>query len=74
MEGAATPGWLEGYLLTGRYGLYAAAGAFALVSAAMTIQHSPWRREARTLSWRAPVAPRLPHGGWPARLRGRAMR
>jgi xylulose-5-phosphate/fructose-6-phosphate phosphoketolase len=49
-------GWLEGYLLTGRHGLYASYEAFAMVSASMTVQHSKWLEEARKLDWRAPVA------------------
>jgi xylulose-5-phosphate/fructose-6-phosphate phosphoketolase len=49
-------GWLEGYLLTGRHGLFATYEAFAMVSASMTVQHAKWLQEARNLSWRAPVA------------------
>ena len=49
-------GWLEGYLLTGRHGLFATYEAFAMVSASMTVQHAKWLQEARELSWRAPVA------------------
>jgi len=49
-------GWLEGYLLTGRHGLYATYEAFAMVSASMTIQHAKWLQEAINLPWRAPVA------------------
>ena len=49
-------GWLEGYLLTGRHGLYATYEAFAMVSASMTVQHAKWLQEARRLAWRAPVA------------------
>jgi xylulose-5-phosphate/fructose-6-phosphate phosphoketolase len=49
-------GWLEGYLLTGRHGLFATYEAFAMVSASMTVQHAKWLEAARALSWRAPVA------------------
>jgi xylulose-5-phosphate/fructose-6-phosphate phosphoketolase len=49
-------GWLEGYLLTGRHGLFASYEAFAMVSASMTIQHSKWLQEAEKLPWRASVA------------------
>ncbi|RVW03417.1 phosphoketolase family protein [Rhodococcus spongiicola] len=49
-------GWLEGYLLTGRHGLFATYEAFAMVSASMTIQHTKWLERARSLGWRAPVA------------------
>ena len=49
-------GWLEGYLLTGRHGLYVTYEAFAMVSASMTVQHTKWLEEARRLAWRAPIA------------------
>ncbi|WP_343320161.1 phosphoketolase family protein [Arthrobacter sp. TMP15] len=48
-------GWLEGYVLTGRYGLFATYEAFAMVSASMTIQHTKWLQHARELPWRVPV-------------------
>ena len=48
-------GWLEGYLLTGRHGLFATYEAFAMVSASMTIQHTKWLEEAIKLPWRAPI-------------------
>jgi xylulose-5-phosphate/fructose-6-phosphate phosphoketolase len=49
-------GWLEGYLLTGRHGLYVTYEAFAMVSASMTIQHAKWLEEADRLTWRSPIA------------------
>jgi xylulose-5-phosphate/fructose-6-phosphate phosphoketolase len=49
-------GWLEGYLLTGRHGLFATYEAFAMVSASMTVQHTKWLQEAQNLAWRAPVS------------------
>ena len=49
-------GWLEGYLLTGRHGLFASYEAFAMVSASMTVQHTKWLQEADKLEWRRPVA------------------
>jgi xylulose-5-phosphate/fructose-6-phosphate phosphoketolase len=49
-------GWLEGFLLTGRHGLFATYEAFAMVSASMTVQHAKWLQEAVRLPWRAPVA------------------
>jgi xylulose-5-phosphate/fructose-6-phosphate phosphoketolase len=49
-------GWLEGYLLTGRHGLFATYEAFAMVSASMTVQHTKWLEAARALDWRAPIA------------------
>jgi xylulose-5-phosphate/fructose-6-phosphate phosphoketolase len=49
-------GWLEGYLLTGRHGIFATYEAFAMVSASMAIQHTKWLEAADELDWREPVA------------------
>jgi xylulose-5-phosphate/fructose-6-phosphate phosphoketolase len=49
-------GWLEGYLLTGRHGLFATYEAFAMITASMVVQHAKWLSESRRLAWRAPVA------------------
>ncbi len=49
-------GWLEGYLLTGRHGLFASYEAFAMVSASMSIQHTKWLEASRDLEWRARIA------------------
>jgi xylulose-5-phosphate/fructose-6-phosphate phosphoketolase len=49
-------GWLEGYLLSGRHGLFATYEAFAMVSASMTIQHAKWLEHAAELPWRRSVA------------------
>jgi xylulose-5-phosphate/fructose-6-phosphate phosphoketolase len=49
-------GWLEGYLLSGRHGVFATYEAFAMVSASMVIQHVKWLQHAVELSWRAPVS------------------
>jgi xylulose-5-phosphate/fructose-6-phosphate phosphoketolase len=49
-------GWLEGYLLTGRHGLFATYEAFAMVSASMTVQHTKWMQEALELPWRESIA------------------
>ncbi|PYN86707.1 MAG: phosphoketolase [Candidatus Rokuibacteriota bacterium] len=48
-------GWLEGYNLTGRYGLFATYEAFAMVSASMAVQHAKWLEESVRLSWRKPI-------------------
>lgn len=48
-------GWLEGYTLTGRHGLFATYEAFAMVSASQTVQHSKWLEESLALPWRAAV-------------------
>ena len=49
-------GWLEGYLLTGRHGLFATYEAFAMVSASMTVQYTKWLEESLGLAWREPIA------------------
>jgi xylulose-5-phosphate/fructose-6-phosphate phosphoketolase len=49
-------GWLEGYTLTGRHGLFASYEAFAMVSASMAIQHAKWLEAAEELLWRWPVS------------------
>ncbi len=48
-------GWLEGYVLTGRHGIFVTYEAFAMVTTSMTVQHTKWLEEALKLSWRAPV-------------------
>lgn len=48
-------GWLEGYLLTGRHGLFATYEAFALIVASMTTQHAKWLRACEELPWRTPI-------------------
>ena len=48
-------GWLEGYLLTGRHGLFVTYEAFAMISASMTIQHTKWLEEGIKLPWREPI-------------------
>jgi xylulose-5-phosphate/fructose-6-phosphate phosphoketolase len=49
-------GWLEGYLLTGRHGLFATYESFAMVSASMTVQHAKWLEEGIKLAWRKPIS------------------
>jgi xylulose-5-phosphate/fructose-6-phosphate phosphoketolase len=49
-------GWLEGYLLTGRHGLFASYEAFAMIPASMVVQHTKWLEEAINLSWREPIS------------------
>jgi xylulose-5-phosphate/fructose-6-phosphate phosphoketolase len=49
-------GWLEGYLLSGRHGLFATYEAFAMVSASMVIQHVKWLQHAADVPWRASVS------------------
>src|SRR5689334_10321707 len=49
-------GWLEGYVLTGRHGLFCTYEAFAMVVASMATQHAKWLEMCRELPWRAPVS------------------
>ena len=48
-------GWLEGYLLTGRHGLFSTYEAFAHVVDSMVAQHAKWIHTAATVPWRRPV-------------------
>ena len=48
-------GWLEGYVLTGRHGLFATYEAFAMVAASMTTQHAKWLEACTELPWRKPI-------------------
>ena len=49
-------GWLEGYLLTGRHGLFACYEAFIHIVDSMFNQHAKWLKVSRSLSWRQPIA------------------
>ena len=49
-------GWLEGYLLTGRHGLFSCYEAFIHIIDSMFNQHAKWLNTARHIPWRAPIA------------------
>jgi xylulose-5-phosphate/fructose-6-phosphate phosphoketolase len=49
-------GWLEGYLLTGRHGLFSCYEAFAHIIDSMVNQHAKWLKTTRTIPWRKPIA------------------
>ncbi|AZO25481.1 phosphoketolase family protein [Mesorhizobium sp. M1E.F.Ca.ET.045.02.1.1] len=49
-------GWLEGYLLTGRHGLFSCYEAFTHIVDSMFNQHAKWLDACRKLPWRRPVA------------------
>jgi xylulose-5-phosphate/fructose-6-phosphate phosphoketolase len=49
-------GWLEGYLLTGRHGLFSCYEAFIHIVDSMFNQHAKWLKVSRQLPWRRPVA------------------
>ncbi|MEU4805149.1 phosphoketolase family protein [Actinosynnema sp. NPDC023587] len=49
-------GWLEGYLLTGRHGLFNCYEAFIHIVDSMLNQHAKWLKTSRSIPWRAPIA------------------
>jgi len=49
-------GWLEGYLLTGRHGLFNCYEAFIHIIDSMFNQHAKWLKVTADLPWRAPIA------------------
>ncbi|HJP84686.1 MAG TPA: phosphoketolase family protein [Gemmatimonadaceae bacterium] len=52
----ACQGWLEGYLLTGRHGLFSCYEAFIHIVDSMLNQHAKWLKVTRALPWRKPLA------------------
>jgi xylulose-5-phosphate/fructose-6-phosphate phosphoketolase len=49
-------GWLEGYLLTGRHGIFNTYEAFVHIIDSMFNQHAKWLKVTRDIPWRRPVA------------------
>ena len=49
-------GWLEGYLLTGRHGLFNCYEAFTHIVDSMFNQHAKWLKVTRQIPWRRPIA------------------
>jgi xylulose-5-phosphate/fructose-6-phosphate phosphoketolase len=49
-------GWLEGYLLTGRHGLFNSYEAFIHIVDSMFNQHAKWLKVTREIPWRRPIA------------------
>jgi len=49
-------GWLEGYLLTGRHGLFSCYEAFIHIVDSMFNQHAKWLKVTRHIEWRRPIA------------------
>ena len=49
-------GWLEGYLLTGRHGLFSCYEAFIHIIDSMFNQHAKWLKVSKQIPWRKPVA------------------
>lgn len=49
-------GFLEGYLLTGRHGLFTSYEAFIHIVDSMVNQHAKWLKVSRGIAWRRPIA------------------
>ncbi|MBC7514023.1 MAG: phosphoketolase family protein [Herminiimonas sp.] len=49
-------GWLEGYLLTGRHGLFSCYEAFIHIIDSMLNQHAKWLKVCNQIAWRRPIA------------------
>jgi len=49
-------GWLEGYLLTGRHGVFSCYEAFIHIVDSMLNQHAKWLKVTREIPWRRPIA------------------
>lgn len=49
-------GWLEGYLLTGRHGLFSCYEAFIHIVDSMFNQHAKWLKSSKEVEWRRPIA------------------
>ena len=49
-------GWLEGYLLTGRHGIFSCYEAFIHIVDSMFNQHAKWLKVTREIPWRRPIA------------------
>jgi xylulose-5-phosphate/fructose-6-phosphate phosphoketolase len=49
-------GWLEGYLLTGRHGLFSCYEAFIHIIDSMFNQHAKWLKTSKQIAWRRPIA------------------
>ncbi|SCG34474.1 phosphoketolase family protein [Micromonospora inositola] len=49
-------GWLEGYLLTGRHGIFTSYEAFIHIVDSMVNQHAKWLKVTRGIQWRQPLA------------------
>jgi xylulose-5-phosphate/fructose-6-phosphate phosphoketolase len=49
-------GWLEGYLLTGRHGVFNCYEAFIHIVDSMFNQHAKWLKVTRDIPWRRPLA------------------
>lgn len=49
-------GWLEGYILTGRHGIFHSYEAFSRIVDSMLTQHAKWLKVCNEISWRKPIS------------------
>jgi len=49
-------GWLEGYLLTGRHGIFHSYESFMRIVDSMISQHAKWLKVSKEISWRKPIS------------------
>jgi xylulose-5-phosphate/fructose-6-phosphate phosphoketolase len=49
-------GWLEGYILTGRHGMWSSYEGFTQIADSMLVQHAKWLKESREQPWRRQIA------------------
>lgn len=49
-------GWLQGYLLTGRHGIFATYEAFAMINASMVDQYAKFLKQSKRIPWRKPLS------------------
>lgn len=49
-------GWLQGYLLTGRHGIFATYEAFAMINGSMVDQYAKFLKQSKRISWRKPIS------------------
>jgi hypothetical protein len=76
-------GWLEGYLLTGRHGLFSCYEAFIHIIDSMFNQHAKWLKVSKAIPWRKPIASlnylltshvwRQDHNGFSIRIRASSI-
>ena len=48
-------GWMQGYILTGRHGLFVSYEAFMMIVASMVDQYSKFLKQAKEVTWRKPI-------------------
>lgn len=51
-------GWLEGYILSGRHGVFVSYEAFFMIIASMVDQYEKFLHQSERIAWRKPRRPR----------------